>query len=258
LVDIEKVAVCSSLRSLKPKCTIESRAKRSSKIISLGHYSIMLASSHTVKRKTDIKSPMHNPCVGFNSLVYSFRALSTLRRSGLRTASTAAKPCQGDSSEFYLITGTGVTMDEMDKLGIGIVFCTEVLRINSIRAFIKCDVIGFFSLLFSYVKDSEGLGNYNTILFRCVGRGKVLRNPLFITEVDKDAITEFSTIFSSELFDFDVILIFNYFDEGRDSFRSYKSKQIRVKKMKTFLDRRCLFCFEAGLMMLLFSHDEHG
>ncbi|GKB43536.1 hypothetical protein Tco_0888478, partial [Tanacetum coccineum] len=28
LVDIEKVAVCSSLRSLKSKCTIESRAKR--------------------------------------------------------------------------------------------------------------------------------------------------------------------------------------------------------------------------------------
>nr|GEW55252.1 hypothetical protein [Tanacetum cinerariifolium] len=30
LIGIEKVAVCSSLRSLKPKCTIESRAKRSS------------------------------------------------------------------------------------------------------------------------------------------------------------------------------------------------------------------------------------
>nr|GEW84361.1 hypothetical protein [Tanacetum cinerariifolium] len=42
---------------------------------------------------------------GFNSLVHSIRALSTLRRSGLRTASTAAKPCQGDSLEFYLITG---------------------------------------------------------------------------------------------------------------------------------------------------------
>nr|GEX01032.1 hypothetical protein [Tanacetum cinerariifolium] len=60
-VDIEKVAVCSSLRSLKPKYTIESRAKISSKIISLGHYSIMLASSHTVKSKTDIKSPTHYP-----------------------------------------------------------------------------------------------------------------------------------------------------------------------------------------------------
>ncbi|GJV33683.1 putative reverse transcriptase domain-containing protein [Tanacetum coccineum] len=41
----------------------------------------------------------------FNSLVHSIHVLSTLRRSGLRTASTAAKPCQGDSSEFYLITG---------------------------------------------------------------------------------------------------------------------------------------------------------
>nr|GEW58508.1 retrovirus-related Pol polyprotein from transposon TNT 1-94 [Tanacetum cinerariifolium] len=60
-VDIEKVAVCFSLRSLKPKRTIESRAKRSSKIISLGHYFIMLASSHTVKSKTDIKSPTHYP-----------------------------------------------------------------------------------------------------------------------------------------------------------------------------------------------------
>ncbi|GJZ12047.1 hypothetical protein Tco_0546806 [Tanacetum coccineum] len=41
----------------------------------------------------------------FNSLVHSLRVLSTLRRFGLRMASTAAKPCQGDSSEFYLITG---------------------------------------------------------------------------------------------------------------------------------------------------------
>ncbi|GJR13003.1 retrovirus-related pol polyprotein from transposon TNT 1-94 [Tanacetum coccineum] len=43
--------------------------------------------------------------VGFNQLVHSFHALSTLRRSDLRTASVAAKPCQGDSSEVYLITG---------------------------------------------------------------------------------------------------------------------------------------------------------
>nr|GEW63747.1 RNA-directed DNA polymerase, eukaryota [Tanacetum cinerariifolium] len=69
-VDIEKVAVCSSLRSLKAKCTIESRAKRSSKIISLGYYSIMLASSHTVKSKTDIKSPTHYP--GANELTDAF------------------------------------------------------------------------------------------------------------------------------------------------------------------------------------------
>nr|GEU49718.1 E-beta-farnesene synthase [Tanacetum cinerariifolium] len=46
-----------------------------------------------------------NPVGFFNSLVHSFRALSALRRFGLRTASTATKPCQGDSSEFYLITG---------------------------------------------------------------------------------------------------------------------------------------------------------
>nr|GEY58627.1 hypothetical protein [Tanacetum cinerariifolium] len=105
LIDIEKVAVCSSLRSLKPKCTIESRAKRSSKIISLGHYSIMIASSHTVKSKTDIKSPTHYLRVGFNSLVHSLHALSTLRRFGLRTASVAAKPYEGDSLELYLITG---------------------------------------------------------------------------------------------------------------------------------------------------------
>nr|GEZ50236.1 hypothetical protein [Tanacetum cinerariifolium] len=50
-VDIEKVAVCSSLRSPKSKCTIESRAKSSSKIISLAHYSILLASSYTMKSK---------------------------------------------------------------------------------------------------------------------------------------------------------------------------------------------------------------
>nr|GFA61475.1 hypothetical protein [Tanacetum cinerariifolium] len=54
--------VCSSLRSLKSKRTIESRAKGSSKRISLGHYPIMLASSHTVKSKTNIKSPTHYPC----------------------------------------------------------------------------------------------------------------------------------------------------------------------------------------------------
>nr|GEY92839.1 hypothetical protein [Tanacetum cinerariifolium] len=62
LVDIEKVAVCSSLRSPKSKRTIESRAKGSSKIISLGYDSTLLASSHTVKSKTDIKSPTHYPC----------------------------------------------------------------------------------------------------------------------------------------------------------------------------------------------------
>nr|GEY10446.1 histone deacetylase 14 [Tanacetum cinerariifolium] len=52
--DYRLLKLCSSLRSLKPKRTIESRAKRSSKIISLGHYSIMLASSHAVKMKMEI------------------------------------------------------------------------------------------------------------------------------------------------------------------------------------------------------------
>nr|GEZ16504.1 histone deacetylase 14 [Tanacetum cinerariifolium] len=56
------VAVCSSLRSPRSKRIIKSRAKRSSKIISLGHDSTLLASSHTVKSKTDIKSPTHYPC----------------------------------------------------------------------------------------------------------------------------------------------------------------------------------------------------
>ncbi|GJQ89178.1 hypothetical protein Tco_0000317 [Tanacetum coccineum] len=40
-----------------------------------------------------------------NSLVHSLRALFTLRCFDLRTACAAAKPCQGDSSKFYLITG---------------------------------------------------------------------------------------------------------------------------------------------------------
>nr|GEY67277.1 monodehydroascorbate reductase [Tanacetum cinerariifolium] len=44
--------------------------------------------------------------LGFNSLAHSLRALSALRRFDLRTASTAAKPYQGHSSEFYLITGS--------------------------------------------------------------------------------------------------------------------------------------------------------
>nr|GEY05701.1 retrovirus-related Pol polyprotein from transposon TNT 1-94 [Tanacetum cinerariifolium] len=41
----------------------------------------------------------------FNSLVHALRDLSTLRRSGLRTAGATAKPYQGDSLKFYLITG---------------------------------------------------------------------------------------------------------------------------------------------------------
>nr|GFA15483.1 hypothetical protein [Tanacetum cinerariifolium] len=61
------------------------------------------------------------------------------------------------------------------------------------------------------------------ISIRYIGRGKVLRNPFFITEVEKNVILEFSTIVSSELFDFDVILILNSFDEGHDGFRLFSS-----------------------------------
>nr|GEX03938.1 hypothetical protein [Tanacetum cinerariifolium] len=46
----------------KSKRTIESRAKRSSKIISLGHYFTLLSSSYTVKSKAYFKSPTHYPC----------------------------------------------------------------------------------------------------------------------------------------------------------------------------------------------------
>ncbi|GKB84678.1 hypothetical protein Tco_0956950 [Tanacetum coccineum] len=74
LVGIEKVAVSSSLRVLKPKCTIESKVKRS-----------------------------------------SINLIRTLFQDApvLRTSSAAAKPYQGDSSEFYLITGSIYT----DKRG---------------------------------------------------------------------------------------------------------------------------------------------
>nr|GFC02938.1 hypothetical protein [Tanacetum cinerariifolium] len=56
------VAICSSLRSPKSKRTIVSRVKRSSIKISLGHYSILLASSYTVKSKAYFKSPTHYSC----------------------------------------------------------------------------------------------------------------------------------------------------------------------------------------------------
>ncbi|GJU17750.1 hypothetical protein Tco_1145716 [Tanacetum coccineum] len=85
----------------------------------------------------------HTQQVGFNPLVHSFCALSTLRRSGLRTASAAAKPCQGDSLEFYLITESRrsliplsrgsfdvlVGMDRLSKRKFGIVCHGKVVRI---------------------------------------------------------------------------------------------------------------------------------
>ncbi|GKA79019.1 hypothetical protein Tco_0785556 [Tanacetum coccineum] len=53
--------------------------------------------------------------MGFNSLVHSLRALSTLRRSSLRTTIAAAKPCQGDSSEFYLKQAESLTVAAVGK-----------------------------------------------------------------------------------------------------------------------------------------------
>ncbi|GJV70080.1 hypothetical protein Tco_1485589 [Tanacetum coccineum] len=98
LDDIEKVALCFSLRLLKTKflCII---------LVVLPEHP---SDTKVLTMKMEILlEPTSNKLlvVGFNSLVHSLRALSTLRRSGLRTASAAAKPCQGDSSEFYLITG---------------------------------------------------------------------------------------------------------------------------------------------------------
>nr|GEX67776.1 hypothetical protein [Tanacetum cinerariifolium] len=63
-------------------------------------------SDHTCGFSVSSKLKPTQDTVGFNSLVHSHRALSTLRRSDLRTASIVAKPCQGYSSKLYLITGS--------------------------------------------------------------------------------------------------------------------------------------------------------
>nr|GEU34564.1 hypothetical protein [Tanacetum cinerariifolium] len=60
-------------------------------------------------RVKEFKVNKMNP-VGFNSLVHLLCALSALRCFGLRTASATVKPCQGDSSELYLITGRILTV----------------------------------------------------------------------------------------------------------------------------------------------------
>ncbi|GJV15894.1 hypothetical protein Tco_1361217 [Tanacetum coccineum] len=51
----------------------------------------------------------------------------------MRTASAAAKPCQGDSSEFYLITGSGEVMEY--QLDIMWRYLVKGLRVISIDAF---------------------------------------------------------------------------------------------------------------------------
>nr|GEW36813.1 hypothetical protein [Tanacetum cinerariifolium] len=105
VVDIKKVAVSSNLRSLKPKRTIESRAKSEDGNPARANIKQALANELTnaFEKHFEVLNNVFEHWV-FNSLVHSFRALSALRRFGLRMASTAAKPCQGDSSEFYLFT----------------------------------------------------------------------------------------------------------------------------------------------------------
>ncbi|GJY26064.1 DNA-directed DNA polymerase [Tanacetum coccineum] len=105
LDDIEKVALCSSLRLLKTKCA------RLIKILRVLRIILEVLPEHpsdtkvlTMKMEILLEPTSNKLLWIFNSLVHSLRALSTLRRSGLRTASATAKPCQGDSLEFYLIT----------------------------------------------------------------------------------------------------------------------------------------------------------
>nr|GEU52769.1 putative reverse transcriptase domain-containing protein [Tanacetum cinerariifolium] len=173
--DYRLLKLCSSLRSLKSKCAIESRAKRSSKIISLAHYFFMLASSHIVKSKTGIKSPTHYPCVGFNSLVHSFRTLSTLRRSGLRTASTVAKPCQGDSSEFYLITSSIYT-DQWGTVVLATLFndvaevAKEVVKVAKEVAEVAKEVVEMAKKVIRVVKEVVELQNLLPTIVAQVGK----------------------------------------------------------------------------------------
>nr|GEU85252.1 reverse transcriptase domain-containing protein [Tanacetum cinerariifolium] len=77
-----------------------------------------------------LEEPNESDTLGFNSLVHSLRALSALRRSGLRTASTAAKPYQGDSLEFYLITGSIYT-DQRGTVVLATLFNGTTQAINT-------------------------------------------------------------------------------------------------------------------------------
>ncbi|GJV63382.1 hypothetical protein Tco_1474210 [Tanacetum coccineum] len=94
LDDIEKVALCSSLQLLKTKCA------RLIKIIRVLRIILEVLPEHSSDTKVltmkmeILLEPTSDKLlvVDFNSLVHSLRALSTLRRSGLRTASAAANP----------------------------------------------------------------------------------------------------------------------------------------------------------------------
>nr|GEZ31492.1 hypothetical protein [Tanacetum cinerariifolium] len=73
------------------------------------HIAVRYQCHQGARRKCDDGIPFRaniKQALDSNSLAHSYRFLSTLRCFGLRTAGAAAKPCQGDSLEFYLITGS--------------------------------------------------------------------------------------------------------------------------------------------------------
>ncbi|GJT43882.1 retrovirus-related pol polyprotein from transposon TNT 1-94 [Tanacetum coccineum] len=122
--------------------------------------------------------------------------------------------------------GAGVTTDGMGKggFGIGIVFCIEV----------------FFSLLSSRVEDSSlvawrlhavATASVQYCFEKTDPESIVLAASMRVLFFYFSNTILFSTIVSSELFDFGVILIFNSFNEGHDSFSSsaLASKAVTVK-----------------------------
>nr|GEU79795.1 retrovirus-related Pol polyprotein from transposon TNT 1-94 [Tanacetum cinerariifolium] len=125
-----EVAACSSLRSLKSKRTIKSRAKRSSKN-NLSRTSFQYAYFFT----------------------HCENALSALRRSSLRTGSTAVKPCQGYSLEFYLITGSIHT----DQRG-------TVVLVTLFNGTTKDETSG---ILKSFITRIENLVDHKVKMIRC-------------------------------------------------------------------------------------------
>ncbi|GJV52000.1 hypothetical protein Tco_1447741 [Tanacetum coccineum] len=134
--------------------------------------------------------------------------------------------------ECYFIVGS-----ESDLVK-GVDFTVMTARLLSMIDYAILSVEGFEGMI-----NSVGFQDLAT----GAGRGKVLRDPFFIIEVDKNAIPEFSTIVSSELFDFDVILIFNSFDERHDGFsldeQVFMPKPVEIfrsfGKEARFLSRRC-------------------
>ncbi|GKA01286.1 hypothetical protein Tco_0673951 [Tanacetum coccineum] len=59
-------------------------------------------------------------CTAISSIEAEYIALSGCYALAMRTASAAAKPCQGDSSEFYLITGTFKTKKQQQYEHVGL------------------------------------------------------------------------------------------------------------------------------------------